>query len=97
MANKRDTRPLFIGAVINKFIGGLGAKASDSELSARWDEIVGPDSELVKMSRGVRGRTAFIKAKNPAARLSLSYEAPGIVEKINKYFGYDAVLKVVVK
>jgi len=94
---KRDTRPAFIGPVINKFLARLGAKASDSDLSAKWAEVVGEDSELVKISRGVRERTATIRAKNPAERLALSYRAPEIIDRINRYFGYDAVAKIVVR
>jgi hypothetical protein len=75
----------------------LGAKASDSELSARWADIVGADSELMKISRGVRDRTATIRAKNPAERLAMSYSAPEIIKKINGYFGYEAVSKVIVR
>ncbi|MDR3208478.1 MAG: DUF721 domain-containing protein [Rickettsiales bacterium] len=98
MANeRRSTRPMFAGPAINNFLRRLGAKASDGDLAAKWGDIVGEDSELVKISRGVSGRTATIRAKNPAARLAMSYQAPEIIEKINAYFGYDAVLKIVVK
>jgi len=97
MKNRRDTRPAFIGAIVNKFLMGLGAKASDADLSAKWGEIVGEDSELVKISRGVKDRTIYIRAKNPAARLTMSYQTDEIVRKINAYFGYNAVAKIVVK
>jgi hypothetical protein len=98
MANeRRSTRPMFIGAAINNFLRRIGAKASDSDLAAKWGEIAGGNSALVKISRGVRGRTATIRAKNPAGRLALSYEAPEIIKKINAYFGYDAVAKIVVR
>ncbi|MDR1071429.1 MAG: DUF721 domain-containing protein [Rickettsiales bacterium] len=98
MANeKRSMRPMFVGAAIGNFLRRLGAKASDSDLAAKWPDIIGPDSDLVKISRGVRDRTATVRAKNPAERLALSYRAPEISEKINAYFGYGAVRKVVVK
>ena len=95
--NKRDSRPMFIGAAINNFLRRFGAKASDGELSARWHDIVGDDSDIIKMSRGVTGRTIWIRAKNPAERLTISYQTPDIIKKINAYFGYEAVAKVVVK
>ena len=94
---KRDTRPIFIGAAINRVLRRIGAKASDGELAAKWNDIVGGDSELVKISRGVKDRTVWILAKNPAERLALSYQAPDMIKKINVYFGYGAVLKIVVK
>jgi hypothetical protein len=90
-------RPMFVGAAIGNFLRRLGAKASDSDLAAKWPDIVGPDSELVKISRGVKDRTATIRAKNPSERLTLSYQAPEIIAKINAYFGYNAVLKITVK
>jgi hypothetical protein len=94
---KRDARPIFIGAAINKLLSRLGAKASDGELSDRWADIVGDNSALIKLSRGVRDRTAYVRAKNPAERLALSYQADDIAEKINAYFGYNAVAKVVIR
>ncbi|MDR1027251.1 MAG: DUF721 domain-containing protein [Rickettsiales bacterium] len=97
VAIKRDTRPAFIGSAINKLLSRLGAKASDADLAARWPELVGPDTELVRITRGVKDRTATIRAKNPARRLEISYSAPEIAEKINKYFGYGAIGKVVVR
>jgi hypothetical protein len=97
MAEKRSTRPMFVGAAINNFLRRIGAKTSDADLSARWNEIVGNDSALVKISRGVRDRTATIRAKNPADRLAMSYQKDDIMKKINAYFGYNAVAKIVVR
>jgi len=94
---KRDTRPQFIGATINKFLSSLGAKTSDSDLAVKWAELFGTDSSLVKITRGVKDRTAHIKAANPAARLTLQFESPEIIKKINTYFGYNAVSKIVVR
>jgi hypothetical protein len=88
---------MFIGAAINNFLRRIGGKASDSDLAAKWSGIVGGNSELVKISRGVKGRTATIRAKNPSERLTLSYDAPEIIKKINAYFGYEAVEKVIVR
>jgi len=94
---KRDSRPLFLGAAVNKFLSSLGAKTSDSDLAAKWGELFGNDSSLVKISRGVKDRTATLKAANPAARLTLQFESPEIIKKINAYFGYDAVSKITVR
>jgi hypothetical protein len=88
---------MFVGAAVNNFLRRLGAKASDSDLSAKWSDIVGEDSKLVKISGGVKNRTAYVRAKNPSYRLTLSYQADDIIKKINAYFGYDAVQKIVVK
>ena len=88
---------MFIGPAINNFLKSLGAKASDADLSAKWGDIVGEDSELLKLSRGVKDRTVYVRAKNPSARLTMSYQTAEVIEKINAYFGYNAVSKIVVK
>ena len=93
----RDSRPQFIGAAINNLLRKMGAKQSDSDLSARWHELFGDDSELVKISRGTNDRTIYIRAKNPSARITLSYQADEFIKKLNKYFGYEAISKVVIK
>ena len=95
--NKRDMRPAFVGAAINKLLSRLGAKASDAELAARWTDIMGDGTEMMKMSRGIKGRTIYVRAKNPAERLAVSYQSADMIKKINDYFGYDAVEKVVVR
>ena len=92
---KRSFRPMFIGAAINNFLRKIGASASDSDLSARWKDIICEDSEFIKISRNKH--IAYIRAKNPAAKLILSYKAPEIIKKINAYFGYEAVSKIIVK
>ncbi len=38
-----------------------------------------------------------IRATNPAFALQLSYMTDDIATKINKYFGYDAVAKIVIR
>ena len=95
--DRRDFRPAFVGAAINKLLSRIGGKASDSDLASRWPDIAGDGSEVVKVSRGVRGRTIWIRAKNPAERLTLSYRAPDILKRVNDYFGYDAAARIVVK
>ncbi|MDR1207600.1 MAG: DUF721 domain-containing protein [Rickettsiales bacterium] len=43
------------------------------------------------------GRVMTVRAKNPAAALALSYKVADIRAAANKYFGYDAVVRVIVK
>ena len=94
---KRSFRPMFIGPAINNLLRRLGAKSSDSDLATRWNEIVGMDCKLVRLSRGNKNRTVFIRANNPSEKLLMSYQSPEIIKKINAYFGYEAVSKVVIK
>jgi len=95
----RATIPMFAGAIINRLVARWGGRASDAGLSEKWSEIVGDDCVLIKISKSAdgRGRIATIRAKNPAGRLALTYRKAEIQSKINDFFGFDAVAKIVVK
>lgn len=84
-------------------MGGLlrifGARASDADLAARWDEIMGPEIATVAQIAAIRKNrenkyTIAIRPVNPAFTLQLSYQADEITARINKYFGRDAVAKI---
>lgn len=84
-------------------MGGLlrmfGARASDADLAARWDEIMGPEiSSIGKLAaiRKTRDNKYVIAVRpvNSAFALQLSYQTDEITAKINKYFGYDAISKI---
>lgn len=94
---KRSKRPMFIGPAINNLLRKLGAKSSDSDLAVKWDEIVKMDCKLVRLSRGNKNRTVYVRANNPSEKLLMSYQAPEIIKRINAYFGFEAVSKVVIK
>ncbi|MDR2770005.1 MAG: DUF721 domain-containing protein [Rickettsiales bacterium] len=96
---KRDTRPMFLGPAINRFLIKIGATMSDGDLADNWNEISAglPKSKLAKLSCGKKNRTVRIVVENPAERLTLSYAAPELIRRINAYFGYDAVTKVAIR
>lgn len=86
----RVTRPLFKKGGV-----GLGSIIMD------WDQIVGPRysqySQPEKLTFSGMGRHQGIlkvRVHGPAA-LSLQYEEPLILERINRYFGYEAVKKMI--
>ncbi|MCL2331569.1 MAG: DUF721 domain-containing protein [Proteobacteria bacterium] len=102
---KRKLRPQSLGGAFGGLLKIFGARASDSDLAARWAEIAGKDiadmADLAGISKGIKnretgagGRTLTIRAKNPAFALALSYRAEEIRIAVNKYFGYDAVSKI---
>ena len=90
-------------------VGGLlrifGGRASDADLLERWDEIVGHDLAKLGKLVGVRAIGGAsqkpkrfnikIKPTVPAMKMELSYRAEEFRAKINKYFGYEAVGKIV--
>jgi len=95
----RTARPQTIGGAMGGLLRIFGARASDADLAARWDEIMGPEIAAVARIAAVRKTrdnkyTIAIRPANPAFALQLSYQADEITKKINKYFGYDAVGKI---
>ena len=98
--SQRISRPQSLGGAFGGLLRLFGRTASDADLSARWPEIMGADiagqAIMAGLSKGAKGvgRTLKIKAKNPAGALALSYRAEEIRTRVNKYFGYEAVVKV---
>lgn len=97
--NERTARPQTIGGALGGLIKIFGVRASDSDLVARWDEIMGRDiasvARLVAIKKN-RDNTfnVVLRPAVPAYALQLSYRSEEIIQKINKYFGYDAVSKI---
>ena len=76
-----------------------------AELLGRWPEIAGAGlaqhcrPDRIKWPRGAgesaqkQGGTLVIRAA-PGRALDLQYEAPGIMERVNRYYGYGAVTAI---
>ena len=65
----------------------------------RWGEIMGADiaslAALVAIKKMRDDKfNVVIRPTNPAYTLQLSYMADEITQRINKYFGYDAIGKI---
>ena len=84
-------------------MGGLlrifGVRVSDSDLVARWAEIMGSEianiANIAAIKKMRDGRfNITLRPTNPAFTLQLSYMSDEIKNKINKYFGRDAVAKI---
>ena len=84
-------------------MGGLmkifGVRASDADLCNRWNEIIGEDIANIATIAAIkknRDKTfnIVIRPTNPAYTLQLSYQSDEITNRINKYFGYNAVGKI---
>jgi hypothetical protein len=111
---KRTSRPQSLGGAFGGLLRIFGARASDADLAARWDEIVGADLAAKGRLVGTRCRRVHnqighagsaslpkqfdikIRPKVKAMAMELSYRAPEFQEKINKYFGYDAVSRIII-
>ena len=97
--NNRLARPQTIGGAIGGLLRMFGARASDADLAARWDEIMGPEIAAIARLAALRKTrdnkyVVAIRPANPAFALQLSYSADEITARINKYFGYAAVEKI---
>lgn len=95
----RAARPQTLAAAIGGLMEIWGVRASDADLAARWDKIMGPDIAAIARLAAVRKTrdnkfTIVVRPAAPAFALQLSYAAPEITAKINKYFGRDAVGKI---
>jgi hypothetical protein len=101
--SRRTARPHTIASAFGGLMKIFGARASDADLSARWDEIMGAEisaiAKLVAITKVSKTSTfnIAIRAANPRFALQLSYMTPEITIKINKYFGYNAVNKITIR
>lgn len=97
--NERTKRPQTIAGALGGLIKIFGIRASDSDLVARWSEIMGPDIASVATLAAIKKNrdntfNIVIRPTVPAYALQLSYRSDEIIQKINKYFGYNAVGKI---
>ena len=100
--DNRISRPQTLGAIFGELLGVFGARASDADLSADWRNIVG--NEIADIANVVAIKTTRDKKFNvvlrpisPAFALELSYKIDTCKEKINKYYGRDAVAKITIR
>ncbi len=96
---ERHSRPQTIAGALGGLIRAFGIRASDSDLQARWAEIMGADIATVATLAAIKKNrdntfNIVIRPTNPAYTLQLSYQQAEIIKRINKYFGYDAVSKI---
>ena len=97
--NTRLSRPQTIAGALGGLIKIFGVRASDSDLANRWDEIMGDDiASIAKLAAIKKNRdntfNIVIRPAAPAYALQLSYQSDEITQRINKYFGYNAVGKI---
>ncbi len=98
----RTSRPQTLASAFGGLFKIFGRIASDSDLANRWDEIMGSEiSDIAKLAGITRTKdkkfNVAVRAANPAFALQLSYMTGDITKRINKYFGYDAVAKIVIR
>ena len=95
----RTKRPQTIGGALGGLFKIFCIRASDSDLVARWPEIMGPEiSNMADICAIKKTRTGeyniVLRPRNPAYTLKLSYMTDEIKKTINKYFGTECVGKI---
>ncbi|MHA1540631.1 MAG: DciA family protein [Alphaproteobacteria bacterium] len=95
--------PRVFSSGLNKIIKTLGGKYGFSEvdLIQNWGTIVGKEfAELTvptrfqQPKRNETGGTLKIRLLSPSVATILSHQLPAIKEKVNVYFGHNAVEKI---
>ncbi len=97
--DKRSKRPITIASAMGELMQIFGIRTSDADLVNRWEKIMGQDiasiAKIAAIKKMKDGRfNITLRPTNPALTLQLSYMTDEIKEKINKYFGRDAVAKI---
>lgn len=97
--SKRSKRPQTIASAMGDLMRIFGVRASDADLVKRWDKIMGPEISGIASIAAIKKTrdgnfNITLRPTNPAFTLQLSYMSDEIKEKINKYFGRDAVAKI---
>ena len=96
---ERLARPQTIAGALGGLMKIFGVRASDSDLANRWDEIIGTDIAVIAKLAAIKKNrdntfNIVIRPATPAYALQLSYQSEEITNRINKYFGYNAVGKI---
>ncbi len=97
--DQRLSRPQTLAGAMGGLLKIFGIRASDSDLIARWSEIMGPEISSIATIAAIKKTrnnkfNISIRPTNPAFILQLSYMLEEIKERINKYFGRDAIEKI---
>ncbi len=98
----RVSRPISFAGALGGLMRIFGIHASAGDLTARWDEIMGDKIASVAQIVAIKQTrdkkfNIVLRPHNPAMALELSYMNDEILNKINKYFGYNAVSKITLR
>ena len=98
----RKSRPQTLAAALGSLMEALGVRASDADLATNWRNIVG--NEIANIAKVIAIKTLrnnkfniVLQPVSPAFALELSYKTNDVIEKVNKYYGRDAVAKITIR
>ena len=89
-----------VGRLTRPVLGNRGF--ADADVIAHWPTIVGPELTALACPLSLKyerasqrsGATLMIRVASGAAATLLQFKAPQIIERVNHYFGYQAVAKM---
>lgn len=100
---KRTSRVEALGRTVNRLTGRVFGKRgmNDGAIARHWPEIAGETlarvsvPEKIAYEKGERTRgTLQLRVSNSALATEIQHSEPIIVERINTYFGYQAVARL---
>ena len=100
---RRARGPLAVSRLTERLTRtALGKRGfTGAEVIARWPEIVGADLAVhacplqIKYPKGRNGgATLLLRVSSSAAASLLQLKTPVIIERVNRFFGYGAVVRV---
>lgn len=97
--NQRISRPQTIAGAMGGLLKIFGIRASDSDLIARWSEIMGEEISSVATVVSIKKLrnnkfNLVLRPVNPAFTLQLTYMSEKIKNRADKYFGREAIEKI---
>jgi len=100
--NIRKSKPQTLVASFGVLFDSLGIRASDADLSLNWRNIVGDG--IANISNVVAIKTLknnkfniVLRPVSPAFALELSYKIDECKNKVNQYYGREAVGKITIR
>ena len=94
---------------VAELVPAIGQKAFrrfgfvEGAMIARWAEIVGPEyaenvvPESLRFPHGQRSAGTLTLLASGAHALMLQHVVPQVVERVNRFFGYDAVARIAIR
>ncbi|MEX2449673.1 MAG: DUF721 domain-containing protein [Rhodospirillales bacterium] len=92
-----------LAATVERFTKPIFGKRglADGAIAAQWPQIIGDTLATVTMPEKVsyprgdrRGGTLYLRVANGSFATELIHLEPQLIERINRYFGYQAISRV---
>lgn len=95
IVKEEDAHPITV--ILKQFLkkNRLGDRVSETDLSNRWEEVVGKVIANHTQAVRLRGSTVYIHLDSAALREELVYHQTELVKRINEFLGSTRVKEVV--